>query len=470
MHVALSNTTRIECLGKISATIRKIEQRENNKVRNAWEKIWKEPPAAYFVAKVDVSEMDIEVLHTKIPLLESLLLSTGYGIFCIDYTQDFSGTLVRNNLEQHLQANHNMHLEGDGMGDGPTILDNTGSVGNNVLSWIRETDGYTTRTKIYNKIVSNFEAGKVQQAFGGHLADYVECSNVHLGKTFFHIDVQARGCTRIEVSIYAYRGGIDFARSLLQNTLSTIRGTNNFVVQPAPMQWKNLAAELDRCCIVANAPKREIVVAWYGHSKTGRIAGVSIHPPESSEWEKAVQWTIAEFGFRQCPIFRIDILSTTTSEVEIGKLQCYTKNGETTLAPSTKPTKVYKVFQNNLQKFLPSTDTVLWSMRTKKLGTVGQIPPRCAVQEVSTIRNISTLSTASREKILFALLDKIERERMVEKMQTDHDVLSTKRIEELAETKEVAKTYIENQKLASKRHILYHSTGNTTRMPVTSCV
>jgi hypothetical protein len=311
-HVSLSNTTRIQCDGKIANTIQKIEIEGKNKVRNMWENIWKEQPGAYFVAKVDVSEMDIEELHNGIPLLENLLHSTGYGIFCIDYTQDFSGTLVRNNLVQHLVETQNMHLQGE-VGDGPTILDNTKSVGNNVVSWMDTTNGYTTRTKLYNKIVSNFEAGKVQQAFGGHLADYVECSNIHLGKTFAHPDVQARGCTRIEVSIYAYRGGIDFARGLLQDTIDTTKGANNFVVQPAPMQWTNLANELDRCCMVANEQNREIFVAWYAHSKTGKIAGVVVHPPKTSNWEKSVQWTIAEFGLRQCPIFRIDIFGTTTT-------------------------------------------------------------------------------------------------------------------------------------------------------------
>ena len=40
----------------------------------------------------------------------------------------------------------------------------------------------------------------------GHLADYVDCPNDHLRRTFLHPDVQARGCTRIELSVRLPRG------------------------------------------------------------------------------------------------------------------------------------------------------------------------------------------------------------------------------------------------------------------------
>ena len=59
------------------------------------------------------------------------------------------------------------------------------------------------RTKINNKVVSQFEAGEVNEIFGGHLADYVDYPNQHMRRTFEHPAVQARGCTRVEVSYYS---------------------------------------------------------------------------------------------------------------------------------------------------------------------------------------------------------------------------------------------------------------------------
>ena len=47
-----------------------------------------------------------------------------------------------------------------------TILDNTASFGEQVCTWMWTTDsGYTTRIKLSNKIVYQFEAGEVQDPF-----------------------------------------------------------------------------------------------------------------------------------------------------------------------------------------------------------------------------------------------------------------------------------------------------------------
>ena len=46
---------------------------------------------------MDVSEIDIQKLHDILPTLEERLQAQGYGIYSIDYTRDFSGTLDRKN-------------------------------------------------------------------------------------------------------------------------------------------------------------------------------------------------------------------------------------------------------------------------------------------------------------------------------------------------------------------------------------
>ena len=129
-------------------------------------------------------------------------------------------------------------------------------------------------------VISNFEAGEVQELVGGHLADNIDCPNFHLRKT--HPEIHARDCTRIEVSLCACRGLdllADTASRVVGDTLdraSTKEGM--FVVQPPAKQWQNLAADRDRCLVLANRPKGEdIFVAWY--ATTGRISGVRVHPP-----------------------------------------------------------------------------------------------------------------------------------------------------------------------------------------------
>ena len=152
-----------------------------------------------------MSEIPMDKLRASLPAFEHLLLAHGYSLYCIDFTQDFTGVLDREALVDHLEQGE---LASAMRADVPTILANTGSVGDHVCTWMCTSKaGYTVRTKLSNKVVSNFEVGEVHDPIGGHLADYADCPNVHLHRTFLHPDVQARGCTRIEVSLYTCNWG-----------------------------------------------------------------------------------------------------------------------------------------------------------------------------------------------------------------------------------------------------------------------
>ena len=235
----ISARTKIET-STIRSTIARIEKETGNRAKKNWLRQHTNGVRALFVAKMDVSEIDIQKLHGILPVLEERLHAQGYGIYSIDYTRDFSGTLDRKKLVEYLIRKQDFREEGTYaqaiLEETPTILDNTDSVGNHVCTWIDTYDGYTMRTKVYNKIVSNFEAGEVQEHFGGHLADYVDCPNERLRKTFLHPDVQSRGCTRIEISLYACTDRtLETADCLVEYALQMVSPTNThlFVEQPA---------------------------------------------------------------------------------------------------------------------------------------------------------------------------------------------------------------------------------------------
>ncbi|EDO27264.1 predicted protein, partial [Nematostella vectensis] len=173
----------------IRETIARIEFDTDKKALAKWQELYPEnEPAGLFVAKVDVFEIPMDELHASLPAFERQLLRDGYGLYSIDYTRDFSGVLDRETLVEHLCAFEGFREQGDlaaaMRADTPTILANTDSVGKHVCTWIRTSDpGYTVRTKLYNKVVSNF-----REPIGGHLADYVDCLNKHLRQTFLHPD------------------------------------------------------------------------------------------------------------------------------------------------------------------------------------------------------------------------------------------------------------------------------------------
>ena len=194
-HISIQNTTRKDADGTICSTIQKIEKATNGRTRKRWlEANNIEQPytkrledqhaiVAVFVAKVDLSEYTMEETREFLPRVQSYMEGAAFGIYSIDYTQDLSGTMVREKLVEHLQSigcrmqGEKSGIDGENVG---TILDNTKSVGNHVCTRVHSYKGLFVRRKIYNKIVCQFEAETVQQTFGGHLADYVACPNKHL--------------------------------------------------------------------------------------------------------------------------------------------------------------------------------------------------------------------------------------------------------------------------------------------------
>ena len=423
-----ANTAIVHTVGEgnaesstIRATIARIEKNTSYKAKKSWFELHPgKEVAGYFVAKCDVSEVSLEELHRALPVFErSLVGGSGYGIYSIDYTQDFSGVLDRKALVSFLGFETAGNFCTAISGDGPKILENTDSVGEHVCTWIETApEEYTTRTKIYNKVVSNFEAGEIREPVGGHLAEYADCPNLRLRRTFFHPEVQARGCTRIEVSLYGCPLGElsdEQASACIEKALARVTVEEDdglFVVQPPSKQWQNLAANLDRCLVLADRPQSHIFVAWGGHTKTGRIFGVHVRPTptnveDPAKWEKAVQWAAADFGFRSCPIFRLDILAADEDGVEIGPLRCFwkDKNTRTVLAASKKPTQLHPN-GGPLSVLLPATDKIEWEWRTKKCSAIGREPPRYKLQEAPEIaqqRQISALSTRNRAKVLAEL-------------------------------------------------------------------
>ena len=429
--VQIIQTIRTNTFGIVGKTIEAIERKSNNECIDQWRYITNEDPTACFVAKLDVSKVPIQKLHRHLHTFQKHLLAIGYNLYCVDYTQDFSGTLSRTNLISFLMS-QGYNIQGDFIAafneDTPTILENTSSVGNNVCTWISRVNGKTIRVKLYNKIVSNFEAGEVQSQFGGHLADYADCSNEHTRQTFTHTKVQERGCTRVEISLYAFeRGEEAVAQNIMQEALQMFRGERLFYIQPAPNQWRCLAEQIDRCCVIANRPTKTINIGWYANTKTGKIAGIEFGVKNIDNWEKAVQWSISEFGFKNCPIFRIDILDIQVNNmisedgITIGKLRCFTKNVPTTLARSKKPTEVHKD-PPCLQQLLPPTDFIEWEWRTKKTkNSMGVEKVRREILEVPTNREISTLSVNKRKARLLDLIEsgkvanwKLEKEKQLQ--------------------------------------------------------
>ena len=128
--------------------------------------------------KVDVSNIEIDRLQQKLPHIVGCLRLFRMGIYSIDFTQDFAGTMLSDAICKRLQKNVQKE-----------------KTGRNCISCVE----YDTRMKIY-KIAPTIKAGDVRRTFGTYLADLPSCHDRYLRATFDDPRVVCRGCTRIEVS------------------------------------------------------------------------------------------------------------------------------------------------------------------------------------------------------------------------------------------------------------------------------
>ena len=266
-----------------------------------------------------------------------------------------------------------------------TILDNVQSVGRNVLSFIHENEETKNlhRVKLYNKIVSNFEAGEVRSCMGGHLSDYVYSSNERLRRVFETPEVQRRGLTRLEVSVYGNQGNIgrETGIEILQKNIQMVSPLHTplYVIQEAKKQWLLLAEKITKCFCLVDRPNSTIYMGWYANTLTNRIVGTKGNFSkliEEGKIENFIQWWISDFGFRMVPIFRADILRVEKDSFYMSPLQCYVKNPNsyTILTPCNMPTIVYKN-PPDIEYFLPSTELVSWKWREKKAAEYARRKP-----------------------------------------------------------------------------------------------
>ena len=412
MHIHFMHTIALgkKCVGTIEKTILSIEK--NSDVRQKWKEYNEgEEPEGAFVVKIDVSNVPLRKLQDSLSHLETKLLGIGYSIYCVDYTQDYSGTMSREKLVSHFLFRKDFRMQ-NGANSGSTkytILDNTDSVGRNVLTYIYEDEetGNLHRLKFYNKIVSNFEAGEVRSSIGGHLADYVFSSNERLRKLFATKDVQERGGTRLEVSVYRKHACIspDIGSTILQRTLDMVSSVDCplFAIQPAKQQWNVLAEKISGCFALVDRVHYCIYLIWYGNSHTGRLVGIKNDYSKKKDKENIedyVQWAIADFGFKMVPIWRADILSIEQNSVRMSPLRCYIKNQDSTtiLAPCNRPLVVY-ANPPDVSFFLPSTPFVDWEWRSKKEKPSDARKPKQELVEMPEIvggKKVSMLSVKQR--------------------------------------------------------------------------
>ena len=328
----------------IYQTLKAIERRTGKKAFKGYTEYYNcKNPVAVIKYKVNTSKLPLKKVLDNLNKFENRLNMLGAGLMSIDYTRDLSGVLEKKRMVEHFlklgfieqsnseEENKKYYIineftrfktwdektikDGDGDEDENEfkikIIDSDATCGRNTFKYIKNNGSVCCVIKYYNKIVSNFEAGDVQNKIGSHLAEYAFTHSCdHLEKTFRHPDVVKRGLTRLEISIHGFDPKINYSR-MLEEEFNLVKNARIFHIQPGAEQWLRLAKHITQCTLFANKATKDITLFWYGSSVTKRAACVTTNLKDLNieenpkEWEHSIKWMILNFGFSGVPIYNI---------------------------------------------------------------------------------------------------------------------------------------------------------------------
>ena len=154
--------------------------------------------------KVDLdhisSDKVIEILSNR----ENLKFLSNNHIFIndIDFTQDFSGVIKKEEGINWLLSNRDFRMQHSYDLATHTILDNDFKISKNCLTFIKHTNDDDNRYIFYNKFVQSLESPSVRDLVGSHLGHYISNPNDKLKKT--NMLAKDTGILRLEITFYRH--------------------------------------------------------------------------------------------------------------------------------------------------------------------------------------------------------------------------------------------------------------------------
>ena len=177
------------CHNPTSDMIQRMPQRDIEKTANT-----------YYYQEYKVACPNVEYETVMKFIRQEDYKRVGFYLKDIDITMDYVGSFDKYELIEYLTRNEGFRQESDGEHADRVIVDNDTKVGRNCLTFMETIGGFTTRQKIYNKMVQMLECKSVRSSIGCHWKDWV-CQNgtrLSIAKD----KAKDRGLTRVEATFY----------------------------------------------------------------------------------------------------------------------------------------------------------------------------------------------------------------------------------------------------------------------------
>ena len=215
----------------------------------------------------------------------------GFYLKDIDITIDYIGSFEKYDLVEHLTEEEGFRQEGSQQeGDDDVaecvIVDNDNTVGRNCLTFMETINGFTTRQKIYNKMVQMLECKSVRSTIGCHWKDWVCQNGTRLAAA--RDKASERGLTRAEVTFYTESSlpSDEFIDSVLQNIVQYIPQSLVYSTSYAAT-WKAYCEHFKHSLVCIDRSEDIAVIVYSYNEITKNISGQYLE-----RWSEREKWCL----------------------------------------------------------------------------------------------------------------------------------------------------------------------------------
>ena len=173
--------------------------------------------------KVDLDQLESDKVFEILSNTENLKFLSNNNIFIndINFTQDFSGLIKKEEVIKWLLINRDFRMQHSYDLATHTILDNDFKISKNCLTFIKHTNNGDIRCKFYNKFVQSLESPSVRDLVGSHLGHYISNPNDKLKKA--NMLSKDTGILRLEIIFYRHASEEKLTKEFILNHMNYLK-------------------------------------------------------------------------------------------------------------------------------------------------------------------------------------------------------------------------------------------------------
>ena len=243
--------------------------------------------------KVDLDKFESDKVIEILSNTENLKFLSNNNIFIndIDFTQDFSGIIKKEQVITWLLKNRDFRMQESFDLATHTILDNDFKISKNCLTFIKHTNNGDIRYKFYNKFVQSLESPSVKDLVGSHIGDYISNPNDNLKKAIML--AKDTGLLRLEITFYRHNTNEKLSKEFILNHMNYLKEllpSELIYHNPINNQFNLVCNNIVHNICIYNSQFNTALISLFQNSLTGKSNGFFLKNVNTTNLSNALRY------------------------------------------------------------------------------------------------------------------------------------------------------------------------------------